>query len=451
MISHPLINTHFLFSQLILLLVFLLYSFVFGPPQSQKSNLSKQVTQKKTEIPTRTQMSLIDQDLLVSERRPGALNHKNFFQKDGQIWGPLENQWTALLTLDPTLQKVIYRHFKNSKAALGAFVMMEVDTGRIIGLSEYINREHSVTRKLQIKEDVHLALNALAPSTGVFRLVTIAALLNKGIKPLQSFCYTKFKYSITMRHLSNKDPNNCNNLQQASADTDYSFFAYMSHHNLAVEDLKRMALHLGFDRKIPYFGLPYELNTAYIPTTDIRRAYTALGFRNSKSNALHAAMLARAIATDGQLKPPYLVDKIIRNDGKEVPSPPLKPVAQGMGPASAARLRRVLQLSMKGKEIAKAFQNWPRSLSHMKVAGQSSVRTYRNPYFVRYTWFMGYAPIEDPKWSFAVMVVNHDTWYVRALDVANRVLKDYFELLNQKNTQKKAKNKTKRKRKRRRR
>ena len=83
----------------------------------------------------------------------------------------------------------------------------------------------------------------------------------------------------------------------------------------------------------------------------------------------------------------------------------------------------------------------------MKVAGQSSVRTYRTPYFVRYTWFMGYAPIEDPKWSFAVMVVNHETWYVRALDIANRVLKDYFDLLNQSNTKpKKKKQKNKRKR-----
>merc|ERR1711907_327419 len=123
----------------------------------------------------------------------------------------------------------------------------------------------------------------------------------------------------------------------------------------------------------------------------------------------------------GHLKPPYLVDKIKRNDGKEVPVPELKPIAQGMGPSSAARMRIILQLSMKNKEIAKAFQTWPYALNHMKVAGQSSVRTYRTPYFVRYTWFMGYAPIEDPKWSFAVMVVNHETWYVRALDIANRV------------------------------
>lgn len=431
MISHQLINTRFLFSQLILLLIFLLYSFVFGPPKSQSANIGNSPMTTTEVQSSQEKMNLIDQELLVSERRPGALNHKNFFQKGNRVWGHLENQWTALLTLDPRLQKIVARHFKNSRAALGAFVMLEVKTGRMIGLSEYINKEHGVTRKLKIKDDVHLALRALAPSTGIFRLVTTSALLEKGIKPQQSYCYTKFKYSITNLHLKNKDPNACNNLRQASAETDYSYLAYMSHANLEVEDLKRMSLHLGFERKIPYFGLPYELNTAYIPTTDIRRAYTALGLRNAKSNTLHAAMIARAIATDGRLDPPYLVDKIVRNDGKEVPAPPLKPIAQGMGPSSAARMRKILQIAMKEESTHKIFQNWPRTLSRMKVAGQASVRTYRTPYFVRYTWFMGYAPIEDPKWAFAVLVVNHETWYVRALDIAHRVLKDYFEVLKE--------------------
>ena len=79
-----------------------------------------------------------------------------------------------------------------------------------------------------------------------------------------------------------------------------------------------------------------------------------------------------------------------------------------MGPASAARMRKILQISMKEESTHQIFQNWPSYLSRMKVAGQASVRTYRNPYFVRYTWFMGYAPIEDPKWAFAIMVVNHE-------------------------------------------
>ena len=66
----------------------------------------------------------------------------------------------------------------------------------------------------------------------------------------------------------------------------------------------------------------------------------------------------------------------------------------------------------------------------MKVAGQASVRTFRKPSFIRYTWFVGYVPAQDPQWAIAVMIVNNERWFVRALDIAHRVLKDVLSQLD---------------------
>ena len=176
-----LITPKVLFMQLMLLLGFLMYSMFFGPPQPQRPHLGFKEIVLKSDQEQSVQLPNIDQELLISERRPGSLKHrgKNFFEKKGRIWGHLENQWIALLTLDPQLQKITKRHFENSHAALGALAMMEVNTGRVIGLSEYINHNHVVTRRLKIKNDVHLALRALAPAAGLFRIVSTAALLDK--------------------------------------------------------------------------------------------------------------------------------------------------------------------------------------------------------------------------------------------------------------------------------
>ena len=141
-------------------------------------------------------------------------------------------------------------------------------------------------------------------------------------------------------------------------------------------------------------------------------------------------MLTAAIATDGSIKSPRLVEKITNAEGREIEAPEFAPMAKGMSPASAARLRRILKNAIHENPTGKVFQNWPSELRKLKVAGQSSVRTYRKPSFVRYTWFVGYVPSEAPQWAIAVMVVNNERWFVRALDIAHRVLKDVLSDLN---------------------
>ena len=103
-----------------------------------------------------------------------------------------------------------------------------------------------------------------------------------------------------------------------------------------------------------------------------------------------------------------------------------------MQPATAKRMRHMMRRAIQDKKSHAVFKEWPSSLSHYRVAGQASMKTHREPSFVRYTWFVGFAPADRPKWAFAVMVVNNIKWYVRALDIAHRVLKDYFEHLQTK-------------------
>ena len=429
MTPQKLLSPSVLAFHLLLVALFLGYALVFGPPKPEQIQVPfkalKAVSEKEKDKINSSATLPIDKSVLLTETRPGSMSHKSFFLKDGRTWGRLENSWTAQLTIDDRVQKASSYHFSKSKAAMGALALVEIKTGRVIGLSEYINPNHSVTKLLKPSQEVHLGLQSIAPSVGVFRLVTAAALLKAGVSPLKRFCYNKFKaINLKSHHLQPVDSGNCNHLNEAFPTTDNSYLASVSHQQLTADKLKKMALNMGFDRRFSYFGLPYELSVAYVPSDPVQRAKTALGIEGSKMNVLHAAMLMGAIAGDGTLKSPRLVEKIHNEDGKEIEAPEFSPMAEGMSPSSAARLRRMMKLAIEEPPTGKVFANWPQKLNNMRVAGQSSVRTIRRPSFVRYTWFIGYVPAQAPQWAVAVMIVNHERWFVRALDIAHRVLKD---------------------------
>ena len=426
----PLISPSFLLAQVIALVLFFAFTNLRGPITTAGPSVPRD-TSKPGDTPSPSPGVIIEPDTTLTERRPGPLSHKRLFEKDGKMWGHLDNQWVASLSLDMRLQEITDRHFKRSRAALGALVMMEIDTGRVIGLSEYINSDHPVTRRLDLKEDVHLGLRALAPSAGVFRLVSSAALLEAGLNPREQHCYTKVNGSeITSNHIENRNPGPCGTMSEAFINTDLGYFTFTTQKLLKSESLKRAALRLGFDRHLPYFGMPYELSKAHIPSAEIPRARAALGLQSSRLSALHAAMIAATIAKGGALIRPQVVDFIESQSGERRDTPDLGQLKNsGLSDDIARQLRQLLRDSMRDTEVNKVFQEWPSALSGYRVAGSASARTYLKPNFMRYTWFVGMAPAERPRWAFAVMVLNHEQWYVRAFDIAHRVLRDYFALL----------------------
>jgi len=426
----PLISPSFLIAQVFALVFFFAVTSLAGPFSTEPTEVPRDPLKPSDALTPRPGV-VVEPDATLTERRPGPLSHKRLFEKEGKMWGHLDNQWVASLSLDLRLQEITDRHFKRSHAALGALVMMEVETGRVIGLSEYINADHPVTRRLELKEDVHLGLRALAPSAGVFRLVTSAALIEAGVNPRERPCYTKVHSSeITAHHIENRNPGPCASMSEAFIETDLGYFTFLSHKHLKSERLKRAALRLGFDRHLPYFGMPYELSKAHIPSPDISRARAALGLQGSRLSALHAAMIAATIAKGGALVRPQVVDFIESERGERRDTPDLGHLKNsGLRDDAARHLRQVLRDAMQDAEVSKVFQSWPAALSGYKVAGSASVRTYQKPNFMRYTWFVGMAPADRPRWAFAVMVLNNEQWYVRAFDVAHRVLRDYFSLL----------------------
>ena len=92
--SHPLITPKLITLQLGFLVLFILYSFFFNPPSTRPPEIPhKPLENLKKSIVSNSELRTSSQEFLISERRPGKLDHKRFFVKNGKLWGQLATKW----------------------------------------------------------------------------------------------------------------------------------------------------------------------------------------------------------------------------------------------------------------------------------------------------------------------------------------------------------------------
>jgi penicillin-binding protein A len=64
-------------------------------------------------------------------------------------------------------------------------------------------------------------------------------------------------------------------------------------------------------------------------------------------------------------------------------------------------------------------------LREVSVAGKTGSLSEREP-FRDYSWFVGFAPADDPQVAVAVVAVNERVWRVKAPSLAHEALGAYF-------------------------
>ena len=74
----------------------------------------------------------------------------------------------------------------------------------------------------------------------------------------------------------------------------------------------------------------------------------------------------------------------------------------------------------------KAFRQRGSANHQLSVAGKTGSLAELGPYR-DYSWFIGFAPVDDPQIAVAALVVNDRVWRVKASLVAHEALKAWFE------------------------
>lgn len=345
---------------------------------------------------------------------------------DGRYEVPLPDGRRAVLTLDPELQAAAEKMLARAKAPRGAIVITGLD-GRVLA---YAGRrtEDPKGGKHGIL-DPSLANTAWAPAASIFKIATAAALVEQGVDPSAKVCYHGGVRSVMESNLADdRRDNRCADLAYGLAHSQNAIIAKLVHQHLEPAQLRATAAALGFAGDLPTWALGGQSGSFEVPDDKgVDFAKTAAGFRGADLSPLGGALVANRIATGGLDAPPTIVAAIIDKDGKrrEVNIPtPKRVLAEDVARAVGAMMVKTCDSG----SAARAFRGkdgLPRSI---KVAGKTGTLSRKPapdwPHELEYSWFVGYAPADEPEISISVVLGNTDLWWLKSHQVARMLVRE---------------------------
>jgi peptidoglycan glycosyltransferase len=327
---------------------------------------------------------------------------------------------TAELSLDPDLQRTAQAVMERYKIPESGAVLMDVKTGKLLVYASHVEGG----------APFDVTLRATAPAASVFKVVTSAALIEgAGLTAETEQCYRGGKSLILAEELD-EDPKKdkwCASMGQALGRSLNVVFGRLAQKHLKPPELEAMAGAFGFGASVP-FVVPNDPQKIDLPEERVEFARSAAGFWHTTMSPLGGASLAQTVANGGIALEPRIVERVL--SGKEKvweDSRPPRVLRRAIRPETAAQLRKMMVETVSGGSAFKSFHDAKGSsyLGAVSVAGKTGTLTEHSS-DRHYTWFVGFAPSEEPEVAVAVLVVNTPIWQVKAADLARDVLRGYF-------------------------
>lgn len=301
----------------------------------------------------------------------------------------------------------------------GAVVAIEPTTGRILALVSTPGFDpnslagHSTSeagtqyRALEAAPGNPLRSNATqeryAPGS-TFKLVTAAAALESGSYTADTPVPSPVEYTPpqTSRPITNFGGSSCGGDQVSLAEalriSCNTAFAELGV-TLGEDTLREQSARFGFDD--PDLTVPLPVTRSVFPT-DLDApalAQTAIGQRDVQASPLQMAMVASAIANDGRLMTPYLVDTVRAPDLTVVSQTEPQEYSRAVSAATADQLTQMM--------IGVVDSGTGRSarIDGVQVAGKTgTAQTLEGQ--PPHAWFTAFAPADAPRVAVAVIVEN---------------------------------------------
>lgn len=314
---------------------------------------------------------------------------------------------THELGLVPELQRATEQLLGTARAIRSAAVLLDAKTGQILAMHEL----GAPT------EGPSLLLDPVAPAASVFKLVTSAALYERGgVRPTDRVCTRGGLRGIDLEHLSPAEGAGavCAPFLQALGVSRNAVFAQLATHRLLRTDLLEIAENLGFNSSLA-LDARGKMGALEVPFNDLDFARTAAGFGNSRLSVFGGAQLAWTIASGGLRRPMHL--------GKEWTVEEVRVLRA----STADRLRRAMEITVHSGTAREAFydEHGHSYLGYLQAAGKTGTLKpdKKGP---TASWFIGFAPSQKPSVVVSVLLFNEDLWHRKAPQVARDLLRTYF-------------------------
>ncbi len=341
---------------------------------------------------------------------------------DGKRLGQVLPDGTrVLLTLDPRVQAAAQHTLERYKVEWGAVIALRPQTGEVLAFAEHAEGRPDLSR---------LPLHAGAPAASIFKIISSAALLEfGGLAPDTQICTHGGHHKLTLYNLkpSERLDTKCETFAQALGSSNNVAFARWADQKIEPLQLQAMANRFLFGKRIP-FPWAVGVSEARIPTgSRLGFARTAAGFENTTLSPLHAALITATVANDGTMMAPYLVASADKDGEQLFKAAPAK-LADVLTPAVAEQLRGMLEETVTYGTGRKFFEKKGAARLPVRSGGKSGSLSGKDDGLTRnYSWFVAFAPIDNPQVVVAALVVNGEEWTVKGAVPARDVLDAYFD------------------------
>lgn len=176
-----------------------------------------------------------------------------------------------------------------------------------------------------------------------------------------------------------------------------------------------------FDQKLPsdlkYMESKFRLTES---DSNAETMMTAMGQGRTQVSPYHMAMITAAIANNGKLMKPYLVDRITNYSGTIVKKYMPEKYKDLMTSEEAAQLTEYM------KGVVDYGTGSALSGQAYSVAGKTGTAEVSMDGQKVHSWFMGFSNVDNPELVVCVVVEDADTASINGVSVAKQIFDAYY-------------------------
>ena len=315
----------------------------------------------------------------------------------------------------------------------GAIIVTEVKTGRILAMVSKPgfdpNDMTKVFKELSEDEESSVLLNratqGLYPPGSIFKIVTTLEYLRENDNDLSNYHYTcNGTYSMGKTTVScfNHTVHGYQTYENSVTNSCNSSFANIGV-GLNLDSFANTLDKLLFNQKLP-IALPSSVSSYDLIGDGTEDAIIQSSFGQGKTivTPLLMNMITCAIANDGQVMEPKVIDSVKAADGTIVKENNSAVYKRVMKSTEAQILKDLMVQVVKVGTASKL-----NGLSY-SVAGKTGSAEYDSSKKFSHSWFMGFAPAEDPEIAVTVIMEQAGTGSAYAVPAAKRIFDSYFNV-----------------------
>lgn len=325
-------------------------------------------------------------------------------------------------SIDPGLQQLIVEHLDRKNSKYLGFVALDPETGRILAMVSH-DRDCLTT---------NICLQPAYPAASIFKIVTAAAAIETcGFGPDTTVYYSGNKYTLYKTQLTDKVDKYANAItfENAFAGSINSVFGKIGIHRLGSVGLETFAAAFGFNQPFDFeIPLPQSTFVACEEAYQCAEAASGLNHRTLLS-PLHGALMVAAVANQGRMMAPTLIDTVRCKDEVVYEREP-KLAAAPISAQTARTLKQMMTRTVAAGTAAKSFAGYKKDpvLAGLIIGGKTG-SINNNPQRMKYDWFAGFA--QDPDRSqtlvFCALVVHKDYIGIKSARYSRMAIKEYFD------------------------